>query len=137
MNRKPSRGITGYVILLATLLLVAILLNGGLNQTVNRRIEYPELLTKIKAGTVGRVAIRNNSLVGVYTNTLVPADDFPEKGYDFETTIGEDFVETARQIEANNQGVSVHLGLLYASGVSSISDLFFIIASSTSLLKSP
>ena len=62
MNRKPSRGITGYIILLATLLLVAILLNGGLNQTVNRRIEYPELLTKIKAGTVGRVAIRNNSL---------------------------------------------------------------------------
>ena len=107
MNRKPSRGITGYIILLATLLLVAILLNGGLNQTVNRRIEYPELLTKIKAGTVGRVAIRNNSLVGVYTNTLVAADDFPEKGYDFETTIGEDFVETARQIEANAQGVSI------------------------------
>jgi cell division protease FtsH len=46
LNRKPSRGITGYIILLATLLLVAILLNGGLNQTVNRRIEYPELLSR-------------------------------------------------------------------------------------------
>ena len=50
MNRKPSRGITGYIILLATLLLVAILLNGGLNQTVNRRIEYPRLLEMIKPG---------------------------------------------------------------------------------------
>jgi cell division protease FtsH len=85
LNRKPSRGITGYNILLATLLLVAILLNGGLNQTVNRRIEYPDLLAKIKEGTVGRVAIRGNSLVGEYNNTLVPADDFPERGYRLQT----------------------------------------------------
>ena len=63
MNRKPSRGIVGYVVLLSTLLLIAILLNGGLNQTVNRRIEYPKLLEMIKNGEVGRVAIRNNSLV--------------------------------------------------------------------------
>ena len=35
MNRKPSKGIIGYVVLLSTLLLIAILLNGGLSQTVN------------------------------------------------------------------------------------------------------
>ena len=50
MNRKPSRGIVGYVVLLTTLLLIAILLNGGLNQTVSRRIEYPQLLDMIKEG---------------------------------------------------------------------------------------
>ena len=55
MNRKPSRGIVGYVVLLSTLLLIAILLNGGLNQTVSRRIEYPQLLEKIKSDEVGRV----------------------------------------------------------------------------------
>lgn len=107
MNRKPSRGVTGYVILLVTLFLIAILLNGGLNQAVSRRIEYPELLEKIKSGTVGRVAIRNNSLVGLTTTTTVARDDFPDRSYDFETTIGDDFLDTVRQIEANKQGVPV------------------------------
>ena len=107
MNRKPSRGIIGYVVLLSTLLLIAILLNGGLNQTVSRRIEYPQLLEKIKSDEVGRVAIRNNSLVGVYKNTIVRSEDFPERNYDFETTIGEDFLETVRQIEANRKGVEL------------------------------
>ena len=107
MNRKPSRGIIGYVVLLSILLLIAILLNGGLNQTVSRRIEYPQLLEKIKSDEVGRVAIRNNSLVGVYKNTIVRSEDFPERNYDFETTIGEDFLETVRQIEANRKGVEL------------------------------
>ncbi len=105
MNKRPSRGIAGYVILLSTLLLIAILLNGGLNRTENRRIEYPTLLEKIKNDEVGRVAIRNNSLVGVYKNTSVKEDEFPERNYDFETTIGEDFLETVRQIEANRKNV--------------------------------
>ena len=105
MNRKPSRGIVGYVVLLTTLLLIAILLNGGLNQTVSRRIEYPQLLDMIKQGKVSRVAVRNNSLVGVTTTSNVAADDFPDRNYDFETTIGEDFLETVRQIEANKKNV--------------------------------
>ena len=105
MNRKPSRGIVGYVVLLSTLLLIAILLNGGLSQTVSRRIEYPQLLDMIKEGKVSRVAIRNNALVGVTKSTNVAADDFPERNYDFETTIGNDFLETVRQIEANKKNV--------------------------------
>ncbi len=107
MNRKPSRGIIGYVVLLSTLLLIAILLNGGLNQTVSRRIEYPQLLEMIKEGKVARVAVRNNSLVGLTNSTTVLRDDFPERNYDFETTIGSDFLETARQIEANKKGISL------------------------------
>ena len=91
--------------LLSTLLLIAILLNGGLNQTVSRRIEYPQLLEMIKEGKVSRVAIRNNALVGVTKSTNVAADDFPERNYDFETTIGNDFLETVRQIEANKKNV--------------------------------
>ena len=95
------------MVLLTTLLLIAILLNGGLNQTVSRRIEYPQLLDMIKEGKVARVAIRNNSLVGLTNTTTVLRDDFPERNYDFETTIGEDFLETVRQIEANKKGVSL------------------------------
>ncbi|MBR5959887.1 MAG: ATP-dependent zinc metalloprotease FtsH [Clostridia bacterium] len=90
---------------MSTLLLIAILLNGGLNQTVSRRIEYPQLLDMIKQGKVSRVAVRNNSLVGVTTTSNVAADDFPDRNYDFETTIGEDFLETVRQIEANKKNV--------------------------------
>jgi len=105
LNKKPSRGIVGYVILLSTLLLIAILLNGGLSQTVSRRIEYPQLLEMIKDGKVARVAIRNNSLVGVTKTTTVAHDDFPDRNYDFETTIGGDFLETVRQITANKKNV--------------------------------
>ena len=107
MNRKPSKSIAGYVILLGTILVIAILLNGGLNQTVSRRIEYPQLLSMISEGKVARVAIRGNSLVGLTNTTTVSKGDFPDRGYDFETTIGEDFLETVRQIEANKKGVSI------------------------------
>lgn len=38
---KKNRGFTGYVIILATFLIIALLLNGSLNGNVNKRIEYP------------------------------------------------------------------------------------------------
>ena len=106
MNKRPSKGILGYFILIGTLLLIAILLNGGLNRTVSKRIEYPQLLEAIQNGGVGRVAIRGNSLVGMYSGknssqTMTADVDFPERSYDFETTIGEDFLDTVRQMKAN------------------------------------
>ena len=108
MNKKPSRGILGYFILIGTLLLIAILLNGGLNRTVSKRIEYPDLLKAIENEEVGRVAIRGNSLVGVYGGkkgrTMTADVDFPERSYDFETTIGDEFIETVRQMKANKEG---------------------------------
>lgn len=107
MTKKPSRPIVGYVILMSTLLVIALLLNGGLNTTASRRIEYPQLLEMIKNGKVARVAVRNSSLVGLTSTTSVLADDFPEKNYDFETTIGDDFLESVRQIEANKKGISI------------------------------
>ena len=107
MNKKPSRGALGYFILIGTLLIIAILLNGGLNRTVSKRIEYPQLLQYINEGKVGRVAIRGNTLVGVFDGskqaTLTADVDFPERNYDFETTIGDDFIETVRQMKANKE----------------------------------
>ena len=89
--------------------MIAIILNGGLGQTVSKRIEYPDLLNLISKDDVGRVAIRGNALVGVYKNgkTTVADADFPERSYDFETTIGDDFLDTVRQMEANRQGVGI------------------------------
>ena len=109
MKKHSSKGIIGYIVLLGTLLMIAIILNGGLGQTVSKRIEYPDLLNLISDNNVGRVAVRGNSLVGVYTSgkTAVADADFPERSYDFETTIGDDFIETVRQMEANKQGVGI------------------------------
>ncbi len=89
--------------------MIAIILNGGLGQTVSKRIEYPDLLNLISKDDVGRVAIRGNALVGVYKSgkTTVADADFPERSYDFETTIGDDFLDTVRQMEANRQGVGI------------------------------
>ncbi|MGN1019133.1 MAG: ATP-dependent metallopeptidase FtsH/Yme1/Tma family protein, partial [Aristaeellaceae bacterium] len=93
-----------YVVLIGTFLLIAILLNGSLSDPVDKRIEYPELLQMIQEDQVARVAIRNNYLVGLKKNTTVAAADFPDRAYDFETTIGDDFIETVRQMEASRQG---------------------------------
>ena len=102
---KKSRGFAGYLVLLGALLVIAILLNGGLRQEPSRRIEYPQLLEMIEKNEVARVAIRNNSLVGLKKNTKVISLAFPDSDYDFETTIGSDFLDTARGMKAKELGV--------------------------------
>ena len=67
----------GYVALVAAFILIAVALNGGLGQSVSRRIEYPELLTAIREDNVKAVAIRGTSLVGLYRNGTVADADFP------------------------------------------------------------
>ena len=94
----------GYVVLVAAFILIAVVLNGGFGTTASRRIEYPELLTAIREDNVKSVAIRGSSLVGLYRNGAVADVDFPERGYDFETTIGSDFIDTVRQMTAAKIG---------------------------------
>ncbi len=105
--KKSSKGAFGYIALLGTLLVIAILLNGGLNRTVNKRIEYPQLLKLIEEEKVGRVAIRGTALVGVLKTSQVSSMEFPESDFDFETTIGSDFLDTVRTMCANKKGVDV------------------------------
>ena len=102
--KKKQRGMLGYVVLIAIFIVIALVLNGGLGQSVNRRIEYPELLTAIREDNVKAVAIRGTSLVGLYRNGKVADADFPERAYDFETTIGSDFIDTVRQMTAERTG---------------------------------
>ena len=94
----------GYVVLITAFIVIALVLNGGFGDTVNRRIEYPQLLTAIREDNVKAVAIRGTTLVGLYRNGSVADSDFPERGYDFETTIGADFIDTVRQMAASQQG---------------------------------
>ena len=95
----------GYVVLVAAFIVIALVLNGGLmGQTKDPRIEYPELLTAIREDNVKAVAMRGSTLVGLYRDGETADADFPERGYDFETTIGADFIDTVRQMTANRQG---------------------------------
>ena len=105
--KRSSKGFMGYIVLISAFILIAVFMNGGFGVVENKRIEYPRLLEMIKNDEVARVAIRNNSLVGMKRDTNVAQSDFPERNYDFETTIGDDFIETARQMQATKKGVSI------------------------------
>ncbi|MBR3765001.1 MAG: AAA family ATPase, partial [Clostridia bacterium] len=66
---------------------------------------------KIDAGEVKSVAIRGTSLWGIYVNTEVRDEQFPEKNYDFEVTIAdrESFLEEAfkRVAKARSEATGV------------------------------
>ena len=55
---KRSRGFMGYVVVIATFLIIALLLNGGLGNDDNLRIEYPKLLELIQENRVEQVSPR-------------------------------------------------------------------------------
>ena len=105
--RKTSRGLMGYIIMIAAFIILAVVLSDMSLGSTGQRIEYPQLLDLIENDEVDRVAISGSSLVGRLKSSLVPSANFPERGYDFETTIGNDFVDTVRTMVANKQGVSV------------------------------
>ncbi len=102
--KKAQKGMMGYIVLIAAFILIAVILNGGFGQSINRRIEYPALLEAIKNEKVAAVAVRGSTLVGVYTDSAVAKADFPERAYDFETNIGVDFLDTVRQLTAAKLG---------------------------------
>ena len=99
---KKNRGWLGFAVVLSVLLFMAVALDGTLGQK-DRRVTYPQLLTMIENGQVKSVAIRNTSLVGLKTDTKIADREFPDNDYDFETTIGADFIETVRQMEASRR----------------------------------
>ncbi|MBR2822389.1 MAG: AAA family ATPase, partial [Clostridia bacterium] len=63
----------------------------------------------VEEDQVARVAIRNNGLVGLTKNTRVSSSDFPDRDYDFETTIGGDFYSTVLTMAAKKQGLDPDL----------------------------
>ena len=99
--KKSSKNMLIYVLILAAIIIFGVLVSG--NGTNGRRIEYHELLSWIQEELSGkstnhaieRVSIRGTSLVGRLENSTVSLADYPGK-YDFETTIGADFVDTVR-----------------------------------------
>ena len=111
--RKVSRGLIGYIIMIAAFIFLIVVLSGGVN-TVDKRIEYPELLQMIEKGEIDRVSIRGYNLVGRLKDSRISRSDYPNRAYDFETTIGPDFYDTVLTMRANQlgkdiQSISVYL----------------------------
>ena len=99
--RKVSRGLIGYLIMIAAFIFLIVILSGGVN-TVDKRIEYPELLQMIEKGEIDRVSIRGYNLVGRLKDSRISRSDYPTRGYDFETTIGPDFYDTVLTMAARD-----------------------------------
>jgi cell division protease FtsH len=114
---RKTRGPFGYLIIIAAFLLLAYLISDSF-QIPAERITYHELLAKIENNEVERVSIRGISLIGLNRNSSIARADYPRR-YDFETTIGPDFIDTVLTMHANKKA------LLF--GRVSINDLDFII----------
>ena len=104
--RKVSRGLIGYIIMIAAFIFLIVVLSGGVN-TVDKRIEYPELLQMIEKGEIDRVSIRGYNLVGRLKDSRISRSDYPNRAYDFETTIGPDFYDTVLTMRANQLGKDI------------------------------
>ena len=89
--------------MIAAFIFLIIVLSGGAT-TVDKRIEYPELLQMIEKGQIDRVSIRGYNLVGRLKDSRISRSDYPSRAYDFETTIGPDFYDTVLTLRANELG---------------------------------
>ena len=92
--------------MIAAFIFLIVVLSGGVN-TVDKRIEYPELLQMIEKGEIDRVSIRGYNLVGRLKDSRISRSDYPSRAYDFETTIGPDFYDTVLTMRANQLGKDI------------------------------
>ena len=100
---KTSRTTLVYIAALAALIMVGVMLTSPTNGST--RIEYDKLLELIakdiaqgssaKGSGIDVVSIRGTTLIGRYENSRIAQSDYPSR-YDFETTIGSDFITTVR-----------------------------------------
>ncbi len=98
---KKNRGWLGYIMVLSVFLVIAMLFSGSLNPP-KPELSSDELWEKIDAGQVKRVAIRGTNLWGLFADTKVPDDKFPEGDFDFTATVYsyEEFLNEAIKHEA-------------------------------------
>lgn len=97
---RKSRGMLGYVFMIAAFLLVATMISESIRIPTNK-VKYPDLLQQVSNGKIARAAIRGNTLYGLNLPSVISESDFPAR-YDFESTIGPDFVDTITKMYASD-----------------------------------
>ena len=100
---RNSRGALGYIVMMAAFILLSVIISDSMTVPSNR-ITYPELLEKISNDGIDRVSIRGSNLVGRNKISLTALTDYPER-FDFEVTIGPDFIDTVRTMHATKYDV--------------------------------
>ena len=104
---KSSRTMLIYVAALALLIMFGVMLSSPTN--TGTKIEYYQLLNLIEkdiaqgnatGAGIDIVSIRGTTLIGRMETSRVSQSDYPSR-YDFETTIGDDFIDTVKTMVAN------------------------------------
>ncbi|MCL2812689.1 MAG: AAA family ATPase, partial [Clostridia bacterium] len=71
------------------------------SQSTVKKVDQSEVLDYVKAGTVAKIAIMEDKLLGLHTESTIAEGSFPERAHDFEATINrESFLSAVRQIYA-------------------------------------
>ena len=105
--KKSYRGFALYAIIILAIIIISQMF-GAMGQTRSVKIDYNKLLEYIEKDEISAVAILDDTLVGLMRTTKIAQMDFPDKAYDFETTIDKDnFFATVRQIYADKLGKPV------------------------------
>ncbi len=105
--KKSYRGFALYAVIILAIIIISQMF-GAMGQTRSVKIDYNKLLEYIEKDEVSAVAILDDTLVGLMRTTKIAQMDFPDKAYDFETTIDKDnFFATVRQIYADKLGKPV------------------------------
>ena len=101
---KKSRSLLSYLIILGVIITLGVMFTSGMEE--NKRIEYSQLLSHIENDKVQVVSIRGTSMIGLFTDSTISISNYPSR-YDFETTIGDDFVDTVKTMVAKKTGKDV------------------------------
>ena len=105
--KKSYRGFALYAVIILAIIVISQLF-GAMGQPRSVEIDYNTLLEYIEKDEISAVAIMNDTLVGLMRATRIAQMDFPNKAYDFETTIDrENFFSTVKQIYADKLGKPV------------------------------
>ena len=105
--KKSSRGLIGYLVMIAAFVLLAVLLTGG-GESNGSEITYAEMLERIKNGKVEYVSIRGTNLYGRMYDSERSLTEYPAR-YDFYCVIGDDFVDTLRSMSAADVNTDISL----------------------------
>ena len=105
--KSSNRALAIYAAVLVGLMLFAMVYNSPLIRREDKSITYPQFLSMVEKHEVSAVAISDYTLYGLKKDTSISQSLFPSKNYDFETTIGEDFLYTARQMRAREMGTEL------------------------------
>jgi len=79
-------------------------------QSTVKKVDQSAVLSYVEAGTVAKVAIMEDRLLGLHTDSRIAEESFPERAHDFEATINrESFLTAVRQIYAAKLGKPVEM----------------------------